>query len=495
VGVPRLERVLVPRGRVARAAMAVAVAMAALAIGSWLVGAIAHVDDGHDIDHVAGTWMALASYDNDGTLYPPLYDGHAFGGTRFMPVPILLDAAAARVSGEYLVSGKTVSYLLAVALLVLTFVLLRNMRCPTPVALLLSSTLVLTGTGLTAALSVRNDSLPVLLQLLAVALVASSTRRAVVCAAGALCAIALVSKLSAVWALVAIGIWLWRRDRRALATFATVFVGMLALLVAVFELASDGRMTENVLGLGAAGAGYDVDRLRLMVRLGYGALAVLPVLALLGWVLALRRRQVTIYHLALAVAAIVTAVVLADPGAFVNHLIDVQVLSLLVVGDLWRRLAPASGGLSLGTTAILAVLVVCSAAAYHQNVRPRADVRALVHGTIDPRDRVPRIGEALGKNERILAEDPFIPVSRGEQPVVLDPFMLRRIVEEHPRWRRDFVRRIELHEFDKVILLYVPSEAPEWYRDLHFGSAVIAAVERSYRHAGHVDGYQLFVPR
>lgn len=121
--------------------------MSLLVVLSWLVGAIAHADD-----HVSGTWMALAASANSGTLYPPLYDGHFFGGTRFMPVPILLQAGAARVSGEYLVSAKSLSYLLAAALLVLTFVLLRR-RCPTPVALMLSSTILVTGTGLTAASS------------------------------------------------------------------------------------------------------------------------------------------------------------------------------------------------------------------------------------------------------------------------------------------------------------------------------------------------------
>jgi hypothetical protein len=485
-----------PPGRiVARLAMAAAVAMAVLAAGSWLVAAIAHVDDGHGVDHVAGTWMALAMYANDGTLYPPLYDGDAFGGTRFMPVPILLGALAARISGEYLVSAKLLTYLLAVGLLVLVFVLLRRLRCPTPVALLLSSTLLLSGTGLTAATGVRNDVLPVLLQLAALALVTSSTRRAIVVAAGALCAIALVSKLSAVWGPVAIGIWLWRRDRRALASFAAVFATVFGVAVGVFEAASDGRMTENVLGLGHAGVDLGIDRLRLIAREGLGALVALPLLALVGTIVAVRRRDVTIYHLAFVVAAVVTSVVVADPGAFVNHLLDVQVLSVLVTGDLWRRLSSRDGGLSLGTATILVVVLAGSVAAYHQHVRPRADVRALVHGTLDPRDRVPRLGAAIGEHEAILSEDPFVPVSRDELPVVLDPFMLRRIVAEHPPWRRELVRRIERHEFDKVVLVYVPEEARERYAKLHFGSAVIRAIERGYRPGRHVDGYWIFVPR
>ena len=60
--------------------------------GSWLIGALAHVDDGRSVDHVAGTWMALATAANAGTLYPPFYEDGYYGGTRFAPLPIVLQA-------------------------------------------------------------------------------------------------------------------------------------------------------------------------------------------------------------------------------------------------------------------------------------------------------------------------------------------------------------------------------------------------------------------
>lgn len=282
-----------------------------------------------------------------------------------MPVPILLQAGAARVSGEYLISAKTLSYLLAAALLIFTFVLLRR-RCPTPVALMLSSTILVSGTGL-----VRNDVLPVILQLGAIALVA-------------------------------------------------------------------------------------------------------------------RRQQLTLYHVAFACASMVTAIVLVDPGAFTNHLIDVQVLSLMVIGELWRCTSPRSGGLSLVSAAIVAALLAGSAVAYRQNVEIGSDVRALVHGA-ESRDRVPRLADSVSANESILSEDPFIPVSRGERPVVLDPFILVSIAKRHPHWRSDLVRRIESVDFDKVILLYPSESAPLWYSRVHFGEEIIRAVERRYRPAERVD--------
>jgi hypothetical protein len=473
--------------------------MGALVVLSWLVAAIAHADDGHGIDHVSGTWMALAAYANEGTLYPPLYDGEAFGGTRFMPVPILLQAAAARVSGEYLVSAKMLSSALVAALVVFTFLLLRQ-RCPAPLAVMLASTILVTGTGLAAATSVRNDVLPVILQLGAVALVARKPTRAMVVPAALLCAIAALSKLSALWAPLAIGIWLLRRERRTLAAFIGAFGAALALGAAAFQVASDGRMAENVLGLSVAAAGRlgsvhdELARLRLIGREGLGPLAVLLVLAVLGTVVAARRRELTLYHGAFACAAIVTAFVLLDPGAFANHLLDVQVLSLLVVGELWRRTSPRAGGLSVASAAVVVALLGASVATYRENVALGRDVEALLHGA-EARDRVPRLAGSVGAGESILSEDPFIPVSRGERPVVLDPFMLLSIAERHPRWRRDLVRRIESAEFQKVVLLYRPESAPLWYRTRHFGEEIVRAIERSYRPAEQVEGYWLYVPR
>ena len=60
--------------------------------------ALAHVDDRYELDHVAGAWMALAQRFADGTLYPPLYDGEQFGGTRFAPLAISLYGGAARLT-------------------------------------------------------------------------------------------------------------------------------------------------------------------------------------------------------------------------------------------------------------------------------------------------------------------------------------------------------------------------------------------------------------
>jgi hypothetical protein len=445
--------------------------------------------------------MALAHAANAGTLYPPLYDGEAFGGTRFMPVPIVLEAGAARLTGEYLVSAKLLSYLLAASLLVLTYWLLRRDRCPAPVAVLLTSTLLVTGTGLSAATSIRNDVLPVVLQLVALALVGRPTARRAAVAAGALCALALVSKLSAVWAPMAIAVWMLRYDRRALTAFAAGMGAVLAVAAVSFEILSGGRMTENVLGLSVSSADRvgslhdQVARIRLAGREGLGWLSVLVAFGGVLTALAVRRRALSLFDIAFVLALLVTAVVLLDPGAFLNHLIDVQVLSLLVIGEWWGRRSTSSSPWRGRAPVVVAVVLLAVSATYRENVPIADDLRALFQGTTAADERVPPLAGRVQADDRLLSEDPSIPVLRGESPVVLDPYMLFGILDAHPAWRDDLVRRIERGEFDKVVLLDIPSSAPFRYRRLHFGSAVVRAIERRYRPAVHAEGYWIYVPK
>jgi ABC-type amino acid transport system permease subunit len=471
---------------------------AALVAAFWLAVVLMHVDDGYGIDHVAGTWISLARYANEGTLYPPLYDGESFGGTRFMPVPILLQAGAAQVTGEYVVSAKILSALMTIALASFVLVLLRR-RTPLPVALVLTSTLLVTGTGLVAALSIRNDALPLMLQLLAVTVVASSVKRETAVVAGLLCALAFLCKLSAIWAPLAIVVWLARRSPRRLAEYVgALAIGLVVGLLAA-ELVSDGRFGDNLLGLATTSSerygsiSDQLARLRLVGREGFGPLVVLPVVAAIGTVIAVRRHVLTLYHVAFLAATLVTAAVLVDPGAFVNHLLDVHVLSLLVIGELIGRPARARTAPLSWAALALAVVVAASAATFFQDVR-RADSRPLV-GRADSDERVPRLATAIEAGDRVLSEDPFVPASRGMHPVILDPYMLLSLVGDHPDWQRDVIRRIDRREFDKVVLFYLPDEARLWYERVHLGTPVVRAIERNYRPAEFVDGYWVYVPR
>ena len=140
----------VPQGSFPRWLALGSIAVAAVIVISWVFLAVVHADDRSMLDHVAGTRMALARYAADGTLYPELYDDGAYGGTRFMPLPIVAHAVAAELTGEYLTSGKVVSYALMVVLLVGMGILLRGFGCPTALVVLLPALVLTTSVGYSA---------------------------------------------------------------------------------------------------------------------------------------------------------------------------------------------------------------------------------------------------------------------------------------------------------------------------------------------------------
>ena len=294
--------------------------------------------------------MALAQYFDEGTLYPELYEDGFYGGTRYMPVPIVLHGFLAELTGEYLLSGKLLSYAAMIGLLAAMFVLLRRQGCPVAIALALPALILTTRTGLAAGMDIRGDALPLLLQVLAVGIVAGTARPAPTVAAAALAAIALLSKTSAVWAPVAIAIWLVGRDRRRLAVFLVAYVGIAGSLVLLFTILTQGRMLENVLGLSTSGiTGLRTVLLtpyrfvHLIVDVAATAWAVVPLVALAGWI-SLRRRSASIYVLSLVCALVVTLVVLIDAGTGWNQLIDLVVLSALVIGELVAGVRDDSSG-------------------------------------------------------------------------------------------------------------------------------------------------------
>jgi hypothetical protein len=480
---------------VTRGLSAALVVISLAILGAWLLLAAVHVDDRYKLDHVSGARMALAQYYNHGTLYPKLYDGSFYGGTRFMPLPVMLHGALARVTGEYLVSGKLLSYGGMVALLGAVFALLRGMRCPLPIVIGLLATIVGTRTGLAAGMDLRADTLPLLLQLLAVAIVARTRRPAPTVVAAALAALALFCKLHAVWAPMAICLWLLVTDRRRLAWFVAAYGLLVSALAALFGAATDGRIFENVVGLSAAGvqgAGSVLRApyflLQLLVEQATGAWVLLPAAAVAGW-LAVRERQANIWLVALVCSMSVLLVVLSDVGTGWNQLIDLVVLAVLVAGGL-------AGRSWNGPAAAALVLLWVNLGALAVTVAPDAQqaLGSLRGGQAGGYSRQPLAGLATSST-RVLSEDPYVPVSLGQRPVVLDPFMLLRIGRRDPAAVQRLADRIRAREFQQVVLVVPlqPVDQP-WWRDVHFGEGVARALADAYVPSGTVQGYYLYRP-
>jgi hypothetical protein len=476
---------------VARVPRVLLIVIAVVATAGWLFLAAVHLDDRYRVGHVQGAWMGLAQSADGGVLYPPLYDGEHYGGTRYMPLPIIVNAAAARLTGEYLISGKLVALGLMTMLLGLLFACLRARGAPVALAATLAASVVATEVGLQAGTTVGGDVLPALLQLGAIAVAARASPRSTVVAA-VLAALAVASKLTGVWAALAIVCWLVVRDRRAAARFVLVFATVAVAVLGLAELLSGGRMSENLatLAFGSetgplAFARAPNQLLYRLVEFAPGVWALMP-LAAASILLALTARQLDLYQIAWGFSLLLVLVTFTDVGTDFNQLLDLMLLTAVLVADLAVRSRE-------GSVAVLVTLATGWAIVTGIAITVLPDVReAVTDGAVE--QRAP-LTHAVEPGDALLSEDPSLPVTLGRPPTVLDPFMLLRIDRVRPDAVNDLIGRIDRREFD-IIALVVELDADEqWWTDYHLGPRVVDAIRRSYAASGQIDGYFVYRPR
>ena len=489
-------------------------ALAAVSLLSYAVVILAHLADRYNIDFIAGIWIGLANAVNSGTLYPPLYDGSSFGGTRYMPVFFVLHSLVAWfIGGDYVLSGKLLSLVIVILLIGLTFVIIRRFGTPRAFALLLALVVLLTGPGFQAATSIRADALATLFQLGAVALVAHLGPRLAVPAA-ALAALAVFTKLSALWAPAAIALWLLFQHRRECFFFTASFIGFVVAAAFAVQIVSDGHFLDNIATMAFSGihAGFAIKRstfymLEMLHRDAPAMWALVP-FVFGSCLLAARQRQLTVYHLAFLLSVIILLVVMADTGTDANHFVEPIVIGAIILGILWSTDRPDPSSPIRVVLAIAVLWLGGSALALHVRAHAQALINPLTRRGSQAEPCAASTGASCVNADtllatirtatRVLAEDPSISVARGDVPVVFDAWAIPKIEARHPEWVAQLAGRVDAAEFDYVVLLFryetVDPDFRGWYRD-EFGKTVMSAIKRRYYWVGEVDNFHLYAPR
>jgi hypothetical protein len=176
-------------------------------VRGWALIVVAHLDDAFGNDKVSGGWLVLGQAADEGTLYPPLHEDGYYGGTRWMPLPILTYALAHRLSGDSYWAAKIIVCLVGASLLVVLYSSARAVGAPRDVAAALTAAVVAVPVGFDAVTTIAGDALSTALQLGAVLATHRHRDRLTTRTAlfvGALCALAVLAKLSALWAPAAI---------------------------------------------------------------------------------------------------------------------------------------------------------------------------------------------------------------------------------------------------------------------------------------------------
>jgi len=406
------------------------------------------------LDVTSGVWTALAKDFAEGVLYRPLLGPAGYGGTRYMPLFFLTHGALIRLGADPIAAGLCLTLVSAVLFDLALCFTLRECGVRASLAVPLSLLAHATVSVQLLTLATKCDLLAAALNLGAVGAALRHSRRPrrrtltlVVLAASA----AFLTKLTAVGGAVsALALLRSRRGWRPAIAAAIALASMLLSAGAGLFAASDGRVWTSMRAVGSGGIGwlyavrFPLWFARAIVEDPFSLLIFLT--ALFYAVRETRRR-----HLAFAVAYFwltlaVTVPVFASPGTDNNHLIDLLAASILLLGHASEN---AAEGARLATL-LPAALAGLTALTWLPGMPSVGSVIAQMGRP--ERRTITAIVERAGSADRILSENPLIPVLAGGRPFVSDAFSLRILATQRPELRADFARSLAGGEFPTVVL-------------------------------------------
>ena len=267
-----------------------------------------------------------------------------------------------------------------------------------------------------------------------------------------------------------------------------------ASLVLAFDAVSDGRMTDNVYTLAFAGTSGNllVESSRHFFE-GLRKVFLLP-LALVFVVLGVAGRKLTLFHVAFIFALVGLIVISSDAGTWRNQVIDVAVLASVLVADLWSR-AGADKSLEFMRAVVVVVVAWGLVGSYQTELRDATRDAALALGGRGSFYPAHPLTGVIGADESVLSEDPYVSVSRGQEPVVLDAFMLRRLLRDHHEWQSALVRKIDQRATSNMDLFEPLDPSNMWFQQYDFGIPVVSALARNYHLSTVREGYWVYAPK
>ncbi|HLK31872.1 MAG TPA: hypothetical protein VKT29_02210 [Terriglobales bacterium] len=438
---------------------------------------------GTQLDSVSGAWAALADDLCRGTFYRPVLGPLGFGGTRAFPLYFTLHALLIRCGMGLTASGYVLSGLSGLLVVGGTCLLLRRLCVPLGLAVL-SSLWILAPQGTSRALaSFHPDLLAIGLEVCGIAVCLRSQNLRRIMLAGVLFALAFAAKMTAVSAPAAVFLyWITSHKTKAALQLGSVSGFLGAAVLAAMQLASNGRALHILFASGGTSPRW----LLLSAISFWQVLLYEPVVAafvVLAAFLALKQadgpaRFATVWFVC---SLAVTILIYAAPGAATNHLLELQVAAMLVMGTALAR------GDRRRLAWMVSALILLASLLNLQGIRHAPNKLANIRQAL----------QAAGTNGPILAENPLLPILAGEQPRVLDPFMLNLLAKQHPEIRTAFNAELEQRRFAAVILDH-NRDTPEtrrWYATSQFGGDFLQELQANYVRVAAPGPFAVFKPR
>lgn len=465
-------------------------------------------------DATSGVWAALADDAAHGDFYRAVQGPLGYGGTRYMPLFFSLHAALIHAGYSAAGAGMALTIASLVGLMTGAWVLMCRLGVRAAVAWPMVALLPASIALQLLMVSVKGDVLAAALNIWGLAVVAGGLEqpgRRTLRIADAVLALAVLTKFTAVFAFVTLVIW-FARERRWMAV-RELIVGTVAVVGGGLALAwwfSAGRIAEAfaVCATGGLNAGYAwkfpwwFARAAAQDPFFLAILAAGAAVAVKRW----RRMGADLAGWYFSVTVVGTVLIFASPGTDSNHLIDLLVASVVVIAleisDGQLAVRSVQWGAGMLTVGIIGMWLPGAPSVRHFfEARGRPTLAA-----------VDEIARRLppGAKDRMLSENPFLPLVLGQRPEVLDCFSLRLLAARSPLVNAEFLGQIASRRYAAVVLVdwSGASEGERWreieahsspgverfYGGVHFPPGFLDALRANYRVSFVVSPFVVFEP-
>src|SRR5271165_3107400 len=446
------------------------------------------------ISSASGVMITMATDLKQGVFYRPLYDSRGYGGTRYFPLFFCLNALLLKLGMPVLAGAYLLSTAAIVLLMLGMFQLLRQLGVE-PWLAGCSAVMVLAAGSVQMSLSTpQADGLAAALNVWGLAAIARPPySRRQIFLASLLFTLAWSAKLTTVFGLAAAFVWLIARGHKRVAWLLAAETCCGYLMVgAAMIVASHGRVVEIFKACASGGADWKFilsGPLRMVSMAVYtdpalvvfGALA-LAVFAFLAFSSRLLQNLPALFFIA---TMAITVTIFGSPGTAGNHLLDVQVASVVLLVSV---MSSAMRQKQLGVY-VLALLMLVAAIPLVLRFKSWS---AWYH----PHE-FQRVIEVIGPTDKtILAENPVIPALAGQYPYVLDPWMVQLLRKRIAGFEEPLLEGLRRQAFSAVVLSADPNDenVRSWYDTVSFGPGFVPALSENYRLAQVIDKDWIYLP-
>jgi hypothetical protein len=449
------------------------------------------------VNHPAGALIAMAADLKHGVFYRPLFGHVGYGGTRYFPLYFVLHALLMKLGVPVLPGAYLLSAAAMLSLLAGVFYLLRGLEVEPWLAACSAAAVLAVISAQSSLMSPHADGLASSLNVWGLAVsVRPKLTHGKVLLASLLFTLAWSAKVTSVFGFAAVLVWLMSTGLRATAWELAGETCLGYLIVGNALVAgTQGRFVEIFKACASGGAGllgFAAGPWNLAVQIARLDPAVLLfvvlALAALAQVVLARQFLRNLPALFFVAVLVVTGVIFGSPGLNENHFLDVQVASIILIAS---SLAHAAVPLHRQVGVYALALVVLVSALPLLRIFKNGDRRFHPH-------RFQKVLAAVGDTSKpILSENPVIPVLAGQQPYVLDAWMLRLLRQNDADFGEPLLEGLRHQAFGAVVLCMAdPGTSPgqRWYETAHFGPGFAAALNQNYRLVATFDDQRVYLP-